>query len=149
MDYLEVVHVLIRRPHSSRQVVYKAWETHWRDHSAIGLERFYRPGYNYAKAEVKTATSDRSSVSGWATHLAARVRILIAHIGYAQSEDELRTSASDAFGEYYARGLNIAEGLIENDVTLMVFSAKTFELVRGLDGKASIRCHGFVSFNGS
>ena len=88
--------------------------------------------------------------TGWMDYFATgEGRILIAHIGYAQSEDELRTSASEAFGEYYARGLNIAEGLIENNVTLMVFSAKTFELVRGLDGRASIRCHAFVAFNGS
>ena len=88
--------------------------------------------------------------TGWMDYFATgEGRSLMAYIGHAQSEDELRTSASEAFGEYYARGLNIAEGLIENNVTLMVFSAKTFELVRGLDGRASIRCHAFVAFNGS
>ena len=87
--------------------------------------------------------------TGWMDYFATcEGRILIAHM-YAQSEDELRTSASEAFGEYYARVLTVAEGLIENNVTLAVFSAKTFELVRGLDGRASIRCHAFVAFNGS
>ena len=88
--------------------------------------------------------------TGWMDYFATgEGRILMAHIGYAQSEDELRRSASEAFGEYYARGLTVAEGLIENNVTLAVFSRSTFDLVRGLDGRASIRCHAFVAFNGS
>ena len=37
LDYLEVVHVFIRRPHSGGKAVYKARKTHWRDHSAVGL----------------------------------------------------------------------------------------------------------------
>jgi enoyl-CoA hydratase/carnithine racemase len=37
LDYLEVVHVFIRRPNSSRQALYKTRETHRSDHSAVGL----------------------------------------------------------------------------------------------------------------
>jgi len=35
LDYLEVVHVLIRRPHSSSQALYQAREAHSPDHSAV------------------------------------------------------------------------------------------------------------------
>nr|WP_181374845.1 hypothetical protein [Polaromonas sp. H6N] len=76
-------------------------------------------------------------------------RSLMAYIGYAQNADELRKSASEVLSEYYAKGLDVAEGVIENNVTLVVFSAKTFELVRAFDGQASTRCFGLVSFNRS
>ena len=88
--------------------------------------------------------------TGWMDYYATgEGRSLMAYIGYAQSADELRTNAGLALSEYYAKGLNVAEGLVENDVTRVVFSAKTFELVRALDGQASISCHGLVSFNRS
>ena len=88
--------------------------------------------------------------TGWMDYFATgEGRSLMAYIGYAQNADELRKSASQALGEYYAKGLDVAEGLVENNVTLVVFSAKTFELVRALDGQASISCFGLVSFNRS
>lgn len=76
-------------------------------------------------------------------------RSLMAYIGHAQSEEALRASASQVLGNYYARGLNIAQGVIENHVTLMVFPQKTFELVRGMNDQASMRGFGLVSFNSS
>jgi hypothetical protein len=76
-------------------------------------------------------------------------RSQMAYIGYAQNADELRASAGQMLGEYYAKGLTVAEGLVENNVTRAVFSARTFELARALDGQASISCYGLVSFNRS
>ena len=88
--------------------------------------------------------------TGWMDYFATgEGRSLMAYIGYAQNADELRKSAGIALSEYYAKGLDVAEGLVENNVTLAVFSAKTFELVRALDGQASLCCHGLVSFNRS
>jgi transposase-like protein len=37
LDYLKIVHVHIRRPHSSSQALYKTRQTHWRDHSAVWI----------------------------------------------------------------------------------------------------------------
>ena len=88
--------------------------------------------------------------TGWMDYFATgEGRSLMAYIGHARSADELRKSAGIALSEYYAKGLDVAEGLVENNVTLAVFSAKTFELVRALDGQASLCCHGLVSFNRS
>lgn len=88
--------------------------------------------------------------TGWMDYFATgEGRSLMAYIGYAQNAEELRKSAALALGEYYAKGLDVAEGLVENNVTLAVFSARTFELARALDGQASISCHGLVSFNRS
>ena len=88
--------------------------------------------------------------TGWMDYFATgEGRSLMAYIGYAQNADELRKSAGIALSEYYAKGLDVAEGVIENDVTLVVFSAKTFELVRALDGQEALCCHGLVSFNRS
>ena len=88
--------------------------------------------------------------TGWMDYFATgEGRSLMAYIGHARSADELRTNAGLALSEYYAKGLNVAEGVIENDVTRVVFSAKTFELVRALDGQAALCCHGLVSFNRS
>lgn len=65
--------------------------------------------------------------TGWMDYFATgEGRSLMAYIGHARRANELRTNASQALGEYYAKGLNVAEGVIENDVTLVVFSAKTF-----------------------
>ena len=88
--------------------------------------------------------------TGWMDYFATgEGRSVMAYIGYAQNADELRKSAGQALGEYYARGLQVAEGLVENDVTRAVFSARTFELARALDGQASISCYGLVAFNRS
>ena len=37
MDYLEVVHVLIRRANSSSKALHQTWEAAWSDHPPVGL----------------------------------------------------------------------------------------------------------------
>ena len=51
--------------------------------------------------------------TGWMDYFATgEGRSLMAYIGYAQNADELRKSAALALGEYYAKGLDVAEGLV-------------------------------------
>ena len=44
-------------------------------------------------------------------------RTLVAYIGWAENPDRLREQASQVLGEFFGRGLEVAEGALENPVT--------------------------------
>jgi hypothetical protein len=86
--------------------------------------------------------------TGWLDYGATgEGRSLMAHIGWAESPDQLREQAGDVFGKFFGRGLEVSEGVVQNEVTSAVFSATVFEQLRRLGGRATVTCHASMHFN--
>ena len=101
------------------------------------------------------STSNRTSkgnqmdvYTGWLDYGATGGgRTLVAYIGWAENADRLREQASEVLGEFFGRGLEVAEGALENPVTSALFSARVFEQLRWLGRRANIKCHAMMHFN--
>ena len=74
-------------------------------------------------------------------------RTMSAYIGWAASPDRLREEASKVLGEFFGQALEVAKGVVENQVTSAVFSATVFDQLRRLGGRANIKCHAVMHFN--
>ena len=86
--------------------------------------------------------------TGWLDYAATgEGRTMSAYIGWAASPDRLREEASKVFGEFFGRALEVAEGVVENQVTSAIFSPTVFEQLRWLGGRANIKCHALMHFN--
>ena len=86
--------------------------------------------------------------TGWLDYAATgEGRTMSAYIGWAASPDRLREEASKVFGEFFGRALEVAEGVVENQVTSAVFSAAVFEQLCRLGGRANIKCHAVIHYN--
>ena len=57
---------------------------------------------------------------------------VLAYMSYATSEDELRQRAASKFGQWYADGCEVEEGIVRNEVTQYLWSEDalhTFERI--------------------
>ncbi len=72
---------------------------------------------------------------------------LMAYIDAADNEDSLRAAAAGVFGEYFAIGLRIEPGIVENEVTTFLFSRRAFDLLRSFEEDGHPQCLASFSFN--
>ena len=98
--------------------------------------------------KARSKGNQMSIYTGWLDYAATgEGRTTSAFIGWAASPDRLREEASKVLGEFFGQALEVAEGVVENQVTSAVFSPTVFEQLRRLDGRANIKCHAMMHSN--
>jgi hypothetical protein len=63
---------------------------------------------------------------------------LVAYIGYAVSEENLREEIERVFGEFWANNCDVLPGLIRNDVTEFLWSDKALARLERCQSQAGV-----------
>ena len=74
-------------------------------------------------------------------------RTLMACIAYAKNEEEAIAAFGRHFNPYYALGANALEGVHENEVTQALFTPRTLDSAKELEGRAMLQLAGSFHFN--
>ena len=74
-------------------------------------------------------------------------RTMCALIMYGDDEAEIRSKFKNLFGQYYSLGMEVAEGIVRNDVVNSVFSEKTLLTANAVARGANMSLFGQVHFN--
>lgn len=71
----------------------------------------------------------------------------MAIIGYASSEENAKALFKEKFGDWFALGCDAAPGVVQNPVTLFLFSAAALQTMTEKNGTANVVAHASVHIN--
>jgi len=74
-------------------------------------------------------------------------RSLMARIAYAETAERAREGFEARFGDYFAQGASVAEGVVCNGVTERLFAPSALEHLQSLSGQAALTLEGYYFFN--
>jgi len=76
-------------------------------------------------------------------------RTLMVRIAQAQSAEQARDAFAKRFGDYFADGASIAEGVVLNRVTERLFAPTILAHLQEMAGQAAVALEGSYHFNRS
>jgi hypothetical protein len=74
-------------------------------------------------------------------------RIYLARVAYAETAEQARQGFEACFGTHYADGASVAEGMVRNSVTELLFSPHLIERLEDLTDRAAITLESCFHFN--
>jgi len=74
-------------------------------------------------------------------------RTLMARVAYAENEQEALAGFGQAFDPFFASGAKALEGVLENEVTQVLFASAAFKRARQMEGRANVELSARFHYN--
>lgn len=74
-------------------------------------------------------------------------RTIQALITYAENEQEAIEKFGKVFDEYFARGAEAVEGVVENELVKYLFSEEVLKEAKSMEGRANVKLSSEFHFN--